>query len=280
MDAIDSPAVDDLLRSALAEDLGAGDITTLLSIPENASSRAEVTAKQAATIAGMPLLTKICAVSGGGIEVVEKCADGDSVAPGHALAELEGPAGKLLSIERVLLNLMQHLSGVATLTADFVAAVRGCGCRIVDTRKTLPGLRCLQKYAVRMGGGANHRMRLDDGILIKENHIAVCGSLAAAVTAVQAGAPHGLKIEVECQTLAQVSEALTVAADTILLDNMTIEEMEEAVHKVGGRALVEASGGVNIESVRAIAETGVDLISVGALTHSAPAVDLSMILFL
>ncbi len=189
---------------------------------------------------------------------------------------MSGPAWVLLSGERVALNFVQQLSGVATLTRRFVDAVAGTGVRIADTRKTVPGLRVLQRYAVRVGGGSNHRSGLDDGILIKDNHIAAAGGLTAAVCGARRGAPHGLKIEVECETLEQVDGALAASADVLLLDNMTTEQMRAAVQRIGGRALVEASGGIGLENVRRVAETGVDLISIGALTHSAPAVDISM----
>jgi len=192
------------------------------------------------------------------------------------IASLTGPAAALLSGERVALNFLQQLSGIATLTREYVRAVHGTRARIIDTRKTLPGFRALAKYAVRMGGGGNHRSGLDDGILIKDNHIVAAGGLAAAVTRARRGAPHTLKVEVECATLAQVDEALAACADAVLLDNMSVKQMARAVHRIDGRAVVEASGCVSLANVRAVAETGVDLISVGALTHSAPAIDLSM----
>jgi nicotinate-nucleotide pyrophosphorylase (carboxylating) len=280
MDICDLPAVDTLVRTALAEDLGAGDVTTRLTVPASRRARAEIAAKESAVIAGMPLIRKICAVAGAEVTLRERVADGARVSSGDVLATLSGAAHGLLAVERVTLNFLQHLSGIATLTARFVAAVAGCGCRVVETRKTLPGLRALQKYAVRMGGGFNHRRGLDDGILIKENHIAAAGSLTAAVNAARVGAPHGLKVEVECRTLDEVAQALAASAEIILLDNMHVEEIAEAVRRIGGRALVEASGGIDLHGVRAVAETGVDIISVGALTHSAPAVDLHLMLTL
>ena len=280
MDIFDLPAVDTLVRTALAEDLGAGDLTTRLTVPAEKRARAEISAKENAVIAGLPLIRKVCAAVGGKVDVREHVSDGRRVASGDVLASLAGPAQTLLAGERVILNLLQHLSGVATFTARFVAAVGGSGCRIVDTRKTTPGLRVLEKYAVRVGGGFNHRTGLGDGILIKNNHITAAGGVAAAVGAARVGAPHGLKVEVECASFAEVDEALAAGAEIILLDNMSIDEMTEAVRRISGRALVEASGGVTLNNVAAVATTGVDIISVGALTHSVPAVDLHMTLFL
>jgi len=280
MDVFDLPAIDSLLRIALAEDLGAGDLTTRLTVPAAARARADISAKAEAVVAGVPLVRKVCVLAGGGVDVRELVAEGARVKPGDVLASLSGKAHTLLAIERVTLNLLQHLCGVATLTARFVAAVSGCACRIVDTRKTTPGLRVLEKYAVRAGGGFNHRLRLDDGILIKNNHITAAGGITAAVGAARAAAPHGIKVEVECTSQAQVAEALSAGAEIILLDNMTIDEMAQAVRSIARRAVVEASGGVTLGNVRAIAETGVDIISIGALTHSAPAVDLHMTLSL
>ena len=280
MDVCDLPVVRQLIERALAEDVGGGDITTRLTVPADRRARAEIAAKQRAIVAGLPLVSRVCAAVGGDITVVTHVTDGTPVTPGAVLATVSGPAASLLVAERLSLNFLQHLSGIATLTAQFVAAVHGHRCRIVDTRKTTPGLRVLEKYAVRVGGGYNHRTRLDDGILIKDNHITAAGGVRAAVVAARAGAPHGLRVEVECATLADVDEALAGGADAVLLDNMTVDTIAAAVHRIGGRALVEVSGGVNLDTVGAIAATGVDLISVGALTHSAPAVDIHMTLFL
>jgi nicotinate-nucleotide pyrophosphorylase (carboxylating) len=276
MDAFALPTLDALLRHALDEDLGAGDITTWLTVPPARRGHADIAAKAPAVIAGLPLVRRIAALTPGEVAVVEHIGDGTPVAAGTVLATLAGPAHTLLVMERLSLNLLQHLSGIATLTAQFVEAVSGTGCRIVDTRKTLPGLRVLEKYAVRAGGGRNHRLRLDDGILIKNNHITAAGSVGAAVRAARAGAPHGMKVEVECSTHAEVDEALAAGAEIVLLDNMTLEQMRVAVRRIGGRAIVEASGGITLTNVRGVAETGVDIISVGALTHSAPAVDIHM----
>jgi nicotinate-nucleotide pyrophosphorylase (carboxylating) len=280
MDVFDLPVVGALLTTALAEDLGAGDLTTQLTVPPGTHARGQIAAKQTAVIAGMPLIRRLCNAAGGGVEVQERLADGARVSSGDVLAVLSGSAHTLLAIERVTLNLLQRLSGIATLTSRFVAAVRGCGCRIVDTRKTTPGLRVLEKHAVRVGGGFNHRQRLDDGILVKNNHIAAAGGLSAALSAARVAAPHGLKIEVECRTVDDVDEAVSAGADIVLLDNMPVAQISEAVARIAGRAIVEVSGGITLENVRAVAATGVDIISVGALTHSAPAVDLHMTLSL
>lgn len=213
------------------------------------------------------------------IEVTLRAAGGTRVSPGDIVAEIAGPARGILMAERVALNLVQRLSGVATLTARYVAAVAGTNARIVDTRKTTPGLRILEKQAVRDGGGHNHRVGLADGVLIKDNHLAAIGGpdrIARAIERARAFAPHTIKIEVEVTTLEEVEQALAAGADAILLDNMDLATMRRAVELVGGRALVEASGGINLDTVRAVAETGVDLISVGALTHSAPALDVSL----
>lgn len=265
-----------MLAAALGEDLGRGDVTTRLTVPEGRTGKAFLTAKQDAVIAGLDLVAPVFELAGGGVTVRLEAGDGDQVRAGRVLARMEGSARALLMGERVALNFLQQLSGVATRTRSFVDAVVGTRARITDTRKTVPGLRVLQKYAVRVGGGSNHRSGLDDGILIKDNHIAAAGGLEAAVRLAKSGAPHGLKVEVECETLTQVDEALTAGADIILLDNMSVDEMRQAVRQIGGRALVEASGGIVLANVRTVAETGVDLISVGGLTHSAPAVDISM----
>jgi nicotinate-nucleotide pyrophosphorylase (carboxylating) len=280
MDIFDLIAVDTIVRNALVEDLGKGDLTTRLTVAKDIRARAQIAAKEPTIVAGLPLLHKVCAAVGGGIDVAEVVADGARVTVGDILAGLVGPAHRLLAAERVMLNFLQHLCGVATITNRFVTAVSGCGCRIVDTRKTIPGLRVLEKYAVRVGGGFNHRHGLDDGILIKNNHITAAGGVSAAVAAARAGAPHGLKIEVECSTLGEVGEALAAGTEIILLDNMAPDTIAEAVRRIAGRALTEASGGIGLDNVRAVAEAGVDIISIGALTHSAPAIDIHMTLFL
>ena len=277
MRVVDLPQVDDLIRAAIEEDLGRGDVTTRLTVPIGLRATATVLAKQDGVVAGLPLIARVFAVMGAReVTVDERVRDGDTFTAGTVLATLEGPAEDLLVGERLSLNLLQQLSGVATLTRRFVDAVAGTNARVIDTRKTTPGLRALEKYAVRLGGGHNHRAGLDDGILIKDNHIIAAGGIGAALAAARRGASHGLRIEIECSTLTQVDEALAAGAEAILLDNMSVAELAEAVRHVAGRAVTEASGGITLDTVRAIAETGVDLISVGALTHSAPAVDISM----
>jgi nicotinate-nucleotide pyrophosphorylase (carboxylating) len=276
MRIVDLPQVDALIRTALEEDLGRGDITTQLTVPAGLRATGTLLAKQDGVLAGLPLVARVFVVMGAGVTVAERVHDGDRFTSGTTLATVEGAAADLLVGERLSLNLLQQLSGVATLTRRYVDSVAGTKATVIDTRKTTPGLRALEKYAVRMGGGQNHRSGLDDGILIKDNHITAAGGVAAALAAARRGAPHGLRIEIECATIAQVDEALTAGADAILLDNMSVARLAEAVRHVAGRALTEASGGVTLETIRAIAETGVDLISVGALTHSAPAVDISM----
>ncbi len=277
MNVFDLPSVRALIEAALAEDIGRGDLTTRLTVGDDVAAQARIVAKQDGVAAGLPLVAKIfAALAGPAVSVQPHLDDGESFDAGTVLAFLSGPAPFLLAGERVALNFLQQLSGVATLTRRYVEAVAGTRARIVDTRKTTPGLRVLEKYAVRMGGGHNHRMGLDDGVLIKDNHIVAAGGVATAVQRAREGAPHTVTVEVECTTLEEVEEALGAGATVVLLDNMTPEQLAAAVRVIAGRALVEASGGVTLETVRAVAESGVDLISVGALTHSAPAVDLSM----
>jgi nicotinate-nucleotide pyrophosphorylase (carboxylating) len=273
----DLPAVRALIDAALAEDIGRGDLTTQLTVPPAARATAAIVAKQPGVLAGAPLVDRVFAALGAGdVVLAHRLADGSAFAAGVRLVDVEGQASDLLAGERVALNLVQHLSGVATLTRQYVDAVRDTRARVVDTRKTTAGFRVLEKYAVRMGGGANHRLGLDDGILIKDNHLTAAGGVTAAIRAARAGAPHTVRVQVECATLAQVDEALAAGTDAVLLDNMSVEQIAAAVRRIGGRAIVEASGGVTLATVRAIADTGVDLISVGALTHSAPAIDISM----
>ncbi len=269
--------VDDVLRRALDEDLGrAGDITTNATIPAEQFSHARIVARQAGTIAGLAAATRVFAMLDPDVEVVLHVVDGTPVEAGAVLAEVSGPTRAILTGERTCLNLMGHLSGIATKTAAMQAAVEGTKARIVDTRKTLPGLRALQKYAVRVGGGTNHRFGLDDSVLIKDNHIAAVGSIKAAVTAARRMVGHPVKIELEVDTLEQLDEALDVGVDVVLFDNMDFETLRKAVAIVDGRCLTEASGGVTMETVRAVAESGVDLIAVGALTHSAPHLDIGL----
>ncbi|HEX5776537.1 MAG TPA: carboxylating nicotinate-nucleotide diphosphorylase, partial [Caulobacteraceae bacterium] len=258
-------------------DLGrAGDVTSLATIDADARFAAVFAARKDGRIAGLDCarLAVKALDPAATFEVVTP--DGSDAAPGAVLARVEGNARALLSAERVALNLLQRLSGVATLTRAYVRAVEGTGATITDTRKTTPGLRALEKYAVRCGGGVNHRFGLDDAILIKDNHIAACGSVAEAVSRARAFAGHLMKVEVEVDGLDQLAEAIAGGPDVIMLDNFSLEDLRTAVHMVAGRAVLEASGGVTLETVRAIAETGVNVISVGALTHSAPALDIGL----
>jgi nicotinate-nucleotide pyrophosphorylase (carboxylating) len=265
-----------ILRAALAEDIGAGDVTTQATVPVEAMARAVMIAKADGVLAGLSVACRTFTLVDHFITWEPHVADGEVVATGTPLATIIGPAQGILTGERVALNVLQRLSGTATLTRRFVEAVAGTKARIVDTRKTTPGLRVLEKYAVRVGGGHNHRIGLYDAVLIKDNHLAAGGGVRATVARARAQAPHTMRIEVECKTLDQVDEAIAVGADILLLDNMTLELLAESVRRIGGRALTEASGGVNLDTVAAIAHTGVDLISVGALTHSAPALDISL----
>ena len=265
-----------VLRAALVEDIGAGDITTLLTVPEFKTARAEMVAKSEGIVAGLAVAEAAFRLVEPNVVWQAHARDGERVRSGDVLATVTGPARGLLTAERVALNFAQRLSGVATLTMRFVMLVAGTRAKIVDTRKTTPGLRALEKYAVRCGGGNNHRFGLADAVLIKDNHVAAGGGVAATVWRAKELAPHTMRIEVECKTLAQVDEAIAALPDIILLDNMDNVMLREAVKRIGGRALTEASGGVNLKTVAAIAKTGVDLISVGALTHSAPALDISL----
>ncbi len=263
----------------LAEDVGRGDLTTEAVVLPGVRARGRFVAKQDLVVAGLEVADAVFAVLDSSVEIEAFVTDGDRVSAGEIFARVDGPAEVLLAAERTALNLLQHLSGIATLTRAFVEAVAGTHAQIVDTRKTLPGLRMLQKYAVVVGGGRNHRFGLDDGILIKDNHIALAGSVRTAVERARKHAGHMHKIEVEVSNMDDLREALDARADIILLDNMSPEMVREAVRVVRERApevLVEASGGITLENVRAYAEAGVDFISIGALTHSAPAADISM----
>ena len=271
-------SIEEIIKNGLAEDIHTGDLTTQAVIQGGRSATAQLLAKESMVVAGLQVAAKVFALLDPAISFEPCCTDGDRVEKGTVLARLFGDAAMLLQGERLALNLLQRMSGIATMTSSYVQAVAGTGVRIVDTRKTTPGLRLLEKYAVRVGGGINHRTGLYDGILIKENHIAAAGGITEAVRRARAYIPHTLKIEVETETLSQVEEALAAGADIIMLDNMDCDTMKRAVELIAGRALVEASGGVNLESVRKIAETGVDIISVGALTHSPRAMDISMLL--
>jgi nicotinate-nucleotide pyrophosphorylase (carboxylating) len=276
MDIVVTPQVEALIRSALEEDIGPGDITTLSTVPRDAQGKGLFRAKRDGVVAGLFLIEKIFCLLDRDVKVRCLARDGDAVTRGMVVAEAEGPTRALLLGERTALNFLQRLSGTATLTRRYVDAVKEFPCKIIDTRKTTPGFRTLEKYAVRMGGGTNHRFGLYDAALVKDNHIAAAGSIAGAVEQVRRQSPFMAKVEVECTNLDEVREAIGAGADVIMLDNMNIQQMAEAVRVIDKRAWVEASGGITMESLREVAATGVDFISVGALTHSAPAVDFNM----
>lgn len=265
------------VEQALAEDLGTrGDLTTDATVPAHAMAAATFGARREGVIAGLAVAEAAFQAVDPRVVFKAEARDGDRVAAGAVVGRVAGPARALLSGERVALNFLCHMSGIATLTRRYVDAVAGTRARIADTRKTTPGLRAFEKYAVRCGGGSNHRSGLHDAILIKDNHIVAAGGVAAAIAAARAHAGHMVKIEVEVDDLATLAIALEQPIDAVLLDNMDTATLRKAVGMVAGRALTEASGGVTLETVRAIAETGVDLISVGALTHSAPILDLGL----
>jgi nicotinate-nucleotide pyrophosphorylase (carboxylating) len=263
-----------LIQAAIEEDLGRGDVTTEATIGEQVISRARLITKQEIILAGMDVFTEVYAALDSAVHIKPSYKDGDRLSAGAVIAVLEGRARSLLAGERVGLNFLQRLSGIATLTGRYVEAVSGYNVEIVDTRKTTPGWRLLEKYAVRIGGGKNHRHDLGDGVLIKDNHIVAAGGIRRAVEMARKHSHHLLKIEVEVETLEQVEEALQAGAEVIMLDNMPPAMLAESVKMIGGRALVEASGGIGLESVIDVARTGIDLISVGRLTHSAPAADI------
>lgn len=269
-----------LVRTALAEDVGSGDVTTLAIVPADAVAAAVMVAREPLVVCGLPLAEAVFREVSANLNLHGVAADGQHVAKGQSLLNIQGPARAILTAERVALNFAQRLSGVATLTARFVEAVAGTDAQILDTRKTTPGWRHLEKYAVQCGGGVNHRMGLFDRILIKDNHLAALrgetpNAIEAAVRRARAQFP-GLVVEVEADTLEQASQACQAGADVILLDNMSNQDLRAAVRLIDKRAKTEASGGVNLAGVRAMAETGVDFISVGALTHSAPTVDIAL----
>ncbi len=269
-----------LIDLALAEDVGEGDWTTRWTVPEGRTGEAFVTAKQSVVLSGVKVACEVFRTVDPALEVDIRVAEGEAAEPGDVVLGIQGSLSGILTAERTALNFLGRLSGIATLTRAFVRAVEGTGAQVIDTRKTTPGLRHLEKAAVQAGGGANHRVGLHDMILIKENHIAGAGGVSAALSGVAARNEQGLKVEIEVRTLDEYDEASTHRPDRILLDNMTLEQLAEAVRRnralTGARPLLEASGNVRLETVRAIAETGVDLISVGALTHSAPVADLSL----
>jgi nicotinate-nucleotide pyrophosphorylase (carboxylating) len=268
------------VQLALAEDIGSGDVTTLATVPENVSAAAVMRAREPLAIAGLAMAEAAFHQLSGAVRIALKMQDGQRASSGSVLLQVSGPARALLSGERVALNFVQRLSGVATLTSQFVEALKGTNATILDTRKTTPGWRRLEKYAVACGGGQNHRFGLFDMVLIKDNHLAALKTaspnpIAAAVRGARAKYPN-LKVEIEADTLEQVEQAIAAGADIVLLDNMNCDQLRQAVKKCRGHAKTEASGGVNLGTVRAIAETGVDFISAGALTHSARAVDIGL----
>jgi nicotinate-nucleotide pyrophosphorylase (carboxylating) len=267
--------LEEIIRIALMEDLGHGDITSVLTVPEDHASRANIIAKEQFLLAGMPFVREIFKTVDDGIILDALVQEGNNVGKGDVIAEVSGKTRSLLAGERIALNILQRISGIATITKSYADKVKGLPVIIVDTRKTVPGMRYMEKYGVRMGGGRNHRFGLYDGILIKDNHIKIAGGVAKAVEAARMR-HHLLKIEVEVKDFKELNDALDSGADIIMLDNMSVKDMAEAVRLVKGRALLEASGNVNLHNVREIAETGVDIISIGALTHSAKAVDISM----
>ncbi|MEA3453788.1 MAG: carboxylating nicotinate-nucleotide diphosphorylase [Candidatus Caldatribacteriota bacterium] len=268
--------VDKIIEQALLEDIGTGDITTESIIPPNLKAKGIIKTSEEGVVAGLDIACLVFRKLDSDITFQEKIKDGTKVTQGKVLAEITGSAQIILKGERVALNFLQRMSGIATITSKFCQEVKDFPVRIVDTRKTTPGLRILEKYAVRMGGGYNHRFGLYDAVLIKDNHIAVAGGIKSAVNSVRKQISHTVKIEVEVENLSQLQEALEMKVDIIMLDNMNLDTMREAVKMVKGKALIEASGGVTLKNVREIAQTGVDLISIGALTHSVKSLDISM----
>ncbi|GAB0058604.1 putative nicotinate-nucleotide pyrophosphorylase [carboxylating] [Candidatus Magnetaquicoccaceae bacterium FCR-1] len=265
-----------IVTRALEMDIGRGDLTSEVLVDDRQTGRAVLWARQELVACGLPVMAEVFSQVDGRIRLEPACVEGAVVGAGEAICRVEGPARGILTGERVALNFFQNLSAIATVTRRYVERVAGTKARVVDTRKTTPGLGSMQKYAVRTGGGHNHRLGLDDGILVKENHLALAGGITAAVARLRARVGHLHRIEVECETLAQVEEALAVGVEVILLDNMDLAGLRRAVALVAGRAILEASGNVTLETIRGVAETGVDLISVGALTHSAGSVDVSL----
>ncbi|MCL5807555.1 MAG: carboxylating nicotinate-nucleotide diphosphorylase [Deltaproteobacteria bacterium] len=265
-----------VIRIALDEDIGPGDITTGAALRGDETGIARATAKTEMVVAGIDVFGEVFLTLDPALVFTARQRDGETAGKGDLLAEISGSLASILTAERVALNLFQRMSGIATMTRRYSDAVRGTRAKILDTRKTAPGLRILDKYAVRVGGGHNHRFALYDGILIKDNHIAAAGGIVTAVKRIRERVPHTLKIEIEVKNMTELEEALAAGADAILLDNMGIEEMAQAVHRAGGKVSLEASGNMTLERVREVADTGVDLISVGALTHSVMAADISL----
>jgi len=274
---LDKNRLHNMIYNFLAEDIGAGDLTAESIFLPDQSGSGSLVAREAMMVAGViQVAAEVFKVQNSVISFKDGVKDGQVVKPGQVLLKVSGPVVDLLKAERVALNLLQRLSGIATLTARYVEKVKLYPVRITDTRKTTPGLRMLEKYAVRVGGGYNHRFNLADGVLIKDNHIAACGSITEAVARVREKTPHTVRIEVEVESFDQIGECLECHVDIIMLDNMDIQAMSKAVKMIDGQAMVEASGGVNLTTVESIAATGVDIISIGALTHSAPSCDIGM----
>ncbi len=266
-----------VIAAALAEDLGtAGDLTTDAVVPAEASARGAIVVRRPGRVAGLEVAAAVFAAVDPAIRFAPAVADGADVEAGAVLARVEGPAGAILTAERTALNLLGRLCGIATATRDLVSLIAGTDARVTDTRKTTPGLRALEKYAVRVGGGVNHRFGLHDAVLIKDNHLAVAGGVTAAVKAARAHVGHMVKVEVEVESMEQLDEAIAAGADVVMLDNMTPAELRAAVARAAGRVVLEASGGIAPATIREVAETGVELISVGWLTHSAPALDVAL----
>ncbi len=268
--------IDEIIKNALCEDIGYGDITTDSCVPEDACASGHFVAKQSGIFCGGEVLKRAFELVDTRVKVGIHVPDGQQVVVGTVIASIEGPARSVLTGERTVLNLVQRMSGIATATAEAVAAVKETKAKITDTRKTTPGLRVLEKYAVRIGGGSNHRVGLSDGVLIKDNHIVAAGGIERAVKAVKMNIPHTLKVEVETATMDEVRQALEAGVEIIMLDNMTNAQMKEAVAFINGRALVEASGNMGERDLLAVANTGVDIISIGALTHTVRSLDISL----
>ena len=268
--------IDKIIENALREDIGYGDITTESCVPKEAQICGYFLAKEQGVVCGLYVMRRVFELIDQKIKVIPHVLEGQTVSKGDIIADIEGPARGVLTGERTALNFMQRMSGIAMSTSKAVAAVAGTKARITDTRKTTPGLRIIEKYAVKVGGGSNHRIGLSDGVLIKDNHIVAAGGIIPAVAAVRKNIPHTLKIEVEVTNFAEIDEALSAKADIIMLDNMSNEDMKKAVIIINGRALTEASGNMGDRDLRSVAETGVDIISIGALTHTVRAMDISL----
>jgi len=273
---LDWEKVDLIIENALEEDLGSGDVTTDAIFSSDDTCEAQIIAKQEGIIAGIPIAQRVFQKLDPGVTLAQKHKDGEPVQPGDEILEIKGAVRAVLSGERLSLNLLQRMSGIATATSKYVEAISGYRARILDTRKTAPGLRLLDKYAVSVGGGCNHRFGLYDAVLIKDNHISFAGSISRAVEFVRSKHQSKFKVEVETSNLHEVREALKAGADIIMLDNMSVEMMKEAVSIVGRSSITEASGGITLDTLREVAETGVDFISVGAITHSSPALDIGL----